>query len=164
MIVCDSHSNCHASLPGYFKCWDAGGRLVGRHSAVLLGEHAVLDRHPALHQLVALALDVLLHLRHVPAREQQLYRPLQHLRKQRILSGRQEGRKEMFYLNDALNTFHLWLNGVRHMVEDQSDRERGYTLPPHGLLFPISSKGSFICIIPQTGNKGCGILSVGWCI
>ena len=24
-------------------------------------------------------------------------------------------------------------------------------LPPHGLLFPISSKGSFICTIPQTG-------------
>ena len=28
-----------------------------------------------------------------------------------------------------------------------SDSERGNSLPPHGLLFPISSKGSFICII-----------------
>ena len=43
--------------------------------------------------------------------------------------------------NDALNTFYLRLYGVRHMVKDHSDR----------LLFPISSKGSFICTIPQTG-------------
>ena len=27
------------------------------------------------------------------------------------------------------------------MVEDHSDSERGKPLPPHGLLFPISSKG-----------------------
>ena len=33
--------------------------------------------------------------------------------------------------NDALSTFYLRL---------------------YGLLFPISSKGSFICIIPQTGQ------------
>ena len=31
------------------------------------------------------------------------------------------------------------------MVKDHSDRERGNPLPPHGLLFPISSKGFFIC-------------------
>ena len=54
-------------------------------------------------------------------------------------------------LNDALNTFYLRLYGVRHMVKDHSDSERGNPLPPHGLLFPISSKGSFICINPQTG-------------
>ena len=53
--------------------------------------------------------------------------------------------------NDALNTFYLRLYGVRHMVKDHSDSERGNPLPPHGLLFPFSSKGSFICIIPQTG-------------
>ena len=53
--------------------------------------------------------------------------------------------------NDALNTFYLRLYGVRHMVKDHSDSERGNLLPPHGLLFPISSKGSFTCIIPQTG-------------
>ena len=35
-----------------------------------------------------------------------------------------------FLFNDSLNTFYLRL---------------------YGLLFPISSKGSFICIIPQTG-------------
>ena len=53
--------------------------------------------------------------------------------------------------NDALNTFYLRLYGVRHMVKDHTDSERGNPLPPHGLLFPISSKGSFICPIPQTG-------------
>ena len=53
--------------------------------------------------------------------------------------------------NDALNTFYLRLYGVKHMVKDHSDREKGNPLPSHRLLFPISSKGSFICTIPQTG-------------
>ena len=48
--------------------------------------------------------------------------------------------------NDALNTFYLRLYGVRHVVKDHWDSERGNPLPPHGLLFPISSNGSFICI------------------
>ena len=51
--------------------------------------------------------------------------------------------------NDALNTFYLRLHGVRRMIKDHSDSGRGNPLPPHGLLFPISSKDSFICIIPQ---------------
>ena len=38
------------------------------------------------------------------------------------------------------------------MVKDHSDSEKGNLLPPHRLLFPINSKGSFICIIPQTGQ------------
>ena len=46
--------------------------------------------------------------------------------------------------NDELNTFYLWLCGVRHMVKDHSDSERGNPLLPHRLLFPISSKGSFL--------------------
>ena len=50
--------------------------------------------------------------------------------------------------NDALNTFYLRLYGVRHMVKDHSDSEKGNPLPPHRLLFPINSKGSFICTIP----------------
>ena len=49
------------------------------------------------------------------------------------------------------NTFYLRLYGIRHMVNAHSDSERGNPLPQHGLLFPISSKGSFICTIPQTG-------------
>ena len=52
------------------------------------------------------------------------------------------GRKEMFY---------LWLYGIRHMVKEHSDSERGNPVLPHGLIFPINSKGSFICTIPQTG-------------
>ena len=64
----------------------------------------------------------------------------------------QTGRKEGNVLfNDALNTFYLRLYGVRHMVKDQSDSEKGNPLPPHRLLFPINSKSSFICTIPQTG-------------
>ena len=62
-----------------------------------------------------------------------------------------EGRKEMFYLTTHLTHFILRLYGVRHMVMDHSDNERGNLLPPHGLLFLINSKGSFICTIPQTG-------------
>ena len=64
------------------------------------------------------------------------------------MEGRMEGN---VLFNDALNTFYLWLYGVGHMVKDHSDSERGNMLPSHGLLFLISSKCSFISIIPQTG-------------
>ena len=71
-----------------------------------------------------------------------------------IGSFKQQGRKEGNVLfNDTLNPFYLRLYGIIHMVKDHSDSERGNPLPPHGLLFPISSKGSFICIIPQTRRK-----------
>ena len=53
-----------------------------------------------------------------------------------------EGRKEMFYL--TTHSTHFRFYGVRHMVKDHSDSERENPLPPDGLLFPISSKGSFI--------------------
>ena len=59
--------------------------------------------------------------------------------------------REMFLFNDALNTFYLQLYGVRHMVKDHADSEKGNLLPPHRLLLSINSKGSFICTIPQTG-------------
>ena len=61
------------------------------------------------------------------------------------------GRKEMFYLTTHSTHFIAWLYGIGHMVKDHSDSERRNPLPPHGLLFPINSKGSFICTIPQTG-------------
>ena len=51
--------------------------------------------------------------------------------------------------NDALNTFYLRLYGVRHMVKDHSDSEKGNPLPPHRLLLSINSKGSFICTIAR---------------
>ena len=53
--------------------------------------------------------------------------------------------------NDALNTFYLRLYGVRHMAKDHSASEQGNPMPTHRLLFLISSKGSFICTMPQTG-------------
>ena len=61
------------------------------------------------------------------------------------------GRERNVLFNNALNTFYLRLYGVRHMVKDHSDSEKGNPLPPHMLLFSINSKGSFICTIPQTG-------------
>ena len=79
--------------------------------------------------------------------------------------------------NDALNTFYIRLYGVRHMVKDHSDSEIGNPLPPHGLLFPISSK--VFCNMHHPIDRGaglsskvecvtkavvCAVLSVGWCI
>ena len=61
-------------------------------------------------------------------------------------------RERNVLFNDALNTFYLWLYGVRLMVKDHSDSEKGNPLPPHRLLLSINSKGSFICTIPQTGS------------
>ena len=46
-----------------------------------------------------------------------------------------EGRKEGNVLfNDTLNTFYLRLYGIRHMVTDQSDSERGNPPQPHDLI------------------------------
>ena len=53
-------------------------------------------------------------------------------------------------VNDTLNTFYLRIYGVGLMVKDDTNK-RGTPLPPHWLLFLISSKGYFICTIPQTG-------------
>ena len=62
-------------------------------------------------------------------------------------------RERNILFNDALNTFYLRLYGVRHMVKDHSDSEKGNPLPPHRLLLSINSKGSFICTIPQAGVR-----------
>ena len=70
---------------------------------------------------------------------------------EKIMHVTKEGRKEIFYLTTHSTHFILRLYGIGHMVKDHSDSERGNLLPQHGLLFPISSKGSFICTIPQTG-------------
>ena len=48
--------------------------------------------------------------------------------------------KEYVLFIDTVNTIYLRLYGVGHIVKDQSDSETGNPLPPHGLLFPISSK------------------------
>ena len=62
------------------------------------------------------------------------------------------GRKERnVSFNNTVNTFYLRLHGVKYMVKEQSNSTRGKLMMPlHGLLFSISSKGSFIGTIPQT--------------
>ena len=61
------------------------------------------------------------------------------------------GERENVLFNDALNAFYLRLYGVRHIVKDHSDSEKGNPLPPHRLLLSINIKGYFICTIQQTG-------------
>ena len=52
--------------------------------------------------------------------------------------------KELFYLTAHSTHFILQFCGVGDMVKNLSDSERGnLLLPLHGLLFLISSKGSF---------------------
>ena len=62
----------------------------------------------------------------------------------------EKGRKEMCYLT-TYSTTYLRLYGVTHMVKDHS--ERGNTLPPHGLFFPISSKVFFLYASPYRQDK-----------
>ena len=57
--------------------------------------------------------------------------------------------RERNFLFNALNTFYLRLYGVRHMVKDHSDSEKGNPLSPYRLLLLVNSKGSFICTIPR---------------
>ena len=53
---------------------------------------------------------------------------------------RERERERNVLFNDDLNTFYLRLYGVRHMVKDHSDSEKGNLLPPHRLLLSINSK------------------------
>ena len=58
---------------------------------------------------------------------------------------RHEGRKEMFCLTSHSTHSIYGYMASDIIVKDHSDSERGNPLPPHGLLFPINSKGYFIC-------------------
>ena len=60
-------------------------------------------------------------------------------------------RKEMFNLTTHSTHFIYGYMASDIMVKDHSKCEKGNPLPPYRLLFPINSKGSFICTIPQTG-------------
>ena len=75
-----------------------------------------------------------------------------HARKREGLLVRGRNRKkEMFYLTTHSTHFiygYMALDII--VVKDHSDSERGNPLPPHGLFFPISSKGYFVYTIPQT--------------
>ena len=42
--------------------------------------------------------------------------------------------------NDALNTFYLRLYGVRHMVKDHSDSEKGNPLPHIGYSYRLAAR------------------------
>ena len=71
--------------------------------------------------------------------------------KQEIDIWRSAGKEEVFYLTTHSTHFiysymasDIWLRTILIVRKEN-------LLLPHGLLFPISSKGSFICTIPQTG-------------
>ena len=82
----------------------------------------------------------------------------------KVIVKKEEEEKEAFWLtdyrerernvlfNDALNTFYLRLYGVRHMVKDHSDSEKGNPLPRHRLLLSINSNGSFICTLQSPAH------------
>ena len=52
--------------------------------------------------------------------------------------------KGMYYLTTHSTHFIYDYMASDIIVKDHLDSERGNPLPPHGLLFPISSKGSLI--------------------
>ena len=52
----------------------------------------------------------------------------------RYLQRRKEGN---VLFNNVLNTFYLRWYGIRHMVKDHSDKEKGNMQPPHRQLFLI---------------------------
>ena len=61
--------------------------------------------------------------------------------------------------DNALNTFLIVLHVISYMAKDHSDNKKEkLLLPPHGLLFMISSKASFICMLPQTGYISCLVI------
>ena len=66
-----------------------------------------------------------------------------------FLSTQWRKRKEIFYLTThSTHLIYRYMVSDHITVKDHSDSEKGNLLPP---LFPINSKGSFICTIPLTG-------------
>ena len=62
-----------------------------------------------------------------------------HTHTQRERERERERERDLLF-NDALNTFYLRLYGVRHMVKNHSDSEKGNPLPPHRLLLSIKAR------------------------
>ena len=54
------------------------------------------------------------------------------------------GRRKNFFYLTMHSTHFIYGYMASDMVKDHPDSERGNPLAPHGILFPISSKGSFI--------------------
>ena len=48
------------------------------------------------------------------------------------MSYKTEMKEGNVLFTDELNTFYLWLYGVRYMIKDHSDNKRGNPLLPHG--------------------------------
>ena len=152
MILADYSS---ASTP---HLCDAGRLLLYARPQPLLGErHLRLEAVPAAGRgveqrlrLVRQLLAVLGQQQHGPVHRRELVVHLGLLGRHLGERRRERERERNVLFNEALNTVYLRLYGVRHMVKDHSDSEKGNPLPPHGLLLSISSKGSFICTIPHT--------------
>ena len=70
----------------------------------------------------------------------------------------------MLYFCNALNPFYLRLYGIRHMVKDHSNSKKVNQLSPHGLLFPINSKGSFYMHHPTDRRIAQPLLHQSWSI
>ena len=66
-----------------------------------------------------------------------------------LIVRKEEREREMLFLKTHSTHFIYGYMASDHAVKDHSDSEKGNPLPPHRLLFPINSKGSFICIIPD---------------
>ena len=54
--------------------------------------------------------------------------------------GKEREREINVLFNDALNTFYLLLYGVRHMVKDHSDSEKGNPLPHIGYSYRLTAR------------------------
>ena len=144
----------HTSL-----CYTSRGALAGTRNSSMCPLHEESIRRPIAPWANALTTE--LHLASSPWMEALPWSYIS------ILQGRKEmfyltmhsthfiysymGReREMFYLT-MHSTHFIYGYMASDMVKDHFDSEKGNPLPPHRLLFPINSNGSFICTIPQTG-------------
>ena len=72
------------------------------------------------------------------------------LYEKRNLIGQEEKKVGNVLFNDTLNTFFIYGYMMSDLWQRTIQKAREKTCF-RGLLFPISSKDSFICTIPQTG-------------
>ena len=135
------------TFPSFLSiCWVTS---IARYKACISKENFFFKQYTGLFATVCFSrLDVEFSVCDLTSDFSELGQCKEERKERNALCNRKEGN---ILFNDALNTFYLQLYGVRHMVKDHSDSERGNLLPPHELLFLINSKGSFICIIPHTG-------------
>ena len=112
----------------------------------MLRYYAINFNNAFLYSVLLVPASYMVKIRSTPVTEQLFF-----LKVKNISNADTKIRERNVLFNDTLNTFYLRLYGVRHMVKDHSDSEKGNPLPPHRLLLSINSKGSFICTIPHTG-------------